>query len=77
MFLAILDLQWEWEGSGKEGKQAELRKSSQWLIYHYYRGAIGVFFGEQRGAIGVEMLLHMQESLTSIRLNASDTLHQH
>ena len=71
----ILDLQWEWEGSGKEGKQAELRKRSGRLIYHYYRGAIGVFFG-QRGAIGVEMLLHMQESPTSIDLNASDTLHR-
>ena len=45
-------------------------------IYHYYRGAIGnlVFFWEQSGAIGVEMLLHMQESPTSIGLNASDTL---
>ena len=73
----ILDLQWEWEGSGKEEKQVELRKRSRRLIYHYYRGAIGVFyFLEQRGAIGVEMLLHTQESLTSIGLNASNTLHR-
>ena len=72
----ILDLQWEWEGSGKEGKQAELWKRSWQLIYHYYRGAIGVFW-EQREAIGVEMLLHTQESPTSVCLNASDTLHRH
>ena len=71
----ILDLQWEWEGSGKEGKQAELWKRSWRLIYHYYRGVIGVFW-EQRGAIGVEMLLHTQESPTSVDLNASDTLHR-
>ena len=32
-------------------------------------------FWEQRGAIGVEMLLQMQERRTSIDLNASDTLH--
>ena len=75
MFLAILDLQWEWEGSGKEGKQVELRERSRRLIYHYYRGAIGVFW-QQRGAIGVEMLLHTQESPTSVGLNASDTLHR-
>ena len=34
------------------------------------------FFWEQRGAIGVEMLLHKQESPTSIGLNASNTLHR-
>ena len=44
MFLAILDLQWEWEGSRKEGKQAELQKRSRRLIYHFYRGTIGVFY---------------------------------
>ena len=33
-------------------------------------------FWEQRGAIGVEMLLHTQESPTSVGLNASDTLHR-
>ena len=33
-------------------------------------------FWEQRGAIGVEMLLHTQESLTSIGLNMSNTLHR-
>ena len=58
-----------------EGKQVELWKRSWRLIYHYYRGAIGVFL-KQRGAIGVEMLLHMQESTTSVGLNASDTLHK-
>ena len=67
MFQAILDLQWEWEGLGKEGKQAELWKRSWWLIYHYYRGAIGVFW-EQRGAIGVEMLLHTQKPLVLKRI---------
>jgi hypothetical protein len=35
-----------------------------------------VLFLEQRGASGVEMLLHTQESLTSIGLNVSDTLHR-
>ena len=35
-----------------------------------------LFFCEQRGAIGVEMLLHMQESPTSVGLNTSDTLHR-
>jgi hypothetical protein len=34
------------------------------------------FFLEQRGASGVEMLLHTQESPTSIGLNVSDTLHR-
>jgi hypothetical protein len=33
-------------------------------------------FLEQRRAIGVEMLLHTQESPTSIGLNASNTLHR-
>ena len=73
--MVILDLQWEWEGSGKERKHVKLRKRLRWLIYYYYRGAIGVFW-EQIGAIGVEMLLHTQESPTSVGLNASDTLHR-
>jgi hypothetical protein len=64
MFLAILDLQWEWEGSGKEGKQVELQKRSRRLIYHYYRGAIGVFiFLEQRGAIGVEKCYYTRKKV--------------
>ena len=33
-------------------------------------------FWEQREAIGVEMLLHTQESPTSVGLNAFDTLHR-
>jgi hypothetical protein len=32
------------------------------------------FFGEQRGAIGVEMLLHTQESTTSIGLDVSNSI---
>ena len=78
MFLVILDLQCEWEGLGKEGKQAELWKRSRWLIYHFHRGSIGdlVFFGEQRGAIGVKMLRNTQESPTFVGLNASNTLHR-
>jgi hypothetical protein len=32
------------------------------------------FFGEQRGAIGVEMLLHTQESMTSIGLDVSNSI---
>ena len=31
-------------------------------------------FWEQRGAIGVEMLLRTQESLTSVGLDASDSI---
>ena len=57
MFLAILALPWEWEGSGKEGKQAELWKRSRWLIYTTIEEPL-VFFGEQKGNIAVEMLLH-------------------
>ena len=47
MFLVILDLQWEWEGSRKEGKQAELQKRKRWLIITTIEESL-VFFGTKR-----------------------------
>jgi hypothetical protein len=64
-------------GLGEGRKQSRVAKEIVAVNISLHRGAIGdlVFFWEQRGAIGVEMLLHTQESPTSIGLNVSDTLH--
>jgi hypothetical protein len=59
-------------GLGEGRKTSGVAEEITTLIYHYHRGAIGdlVFFWEQKGAIGVAMLLH------TVGLNESDTLHR-
>ena len=59
---------WKTSGVAKEIMvvNISLLQRSHWCFY----------FLEQRGAIGVEILLHTQKSPTSVGLNMSDTLHR-
>jgi hypothetical protein len=60
----------------KENKRSCGRDRSGEYITTTEEPLVFFIFWEQRGAIGVEMLLHMQESPTSIGLNLFDTLHR-